>query len=335
MASRTGNPLKLPPLRALQAFDAVARGGSVTNAAADLGVSSGAISQQLRKIEDSLGLRLFERSGKGLELSSWGRLYQAEIGPAFEQLRRAQDTLWRARTKSGLVLSCLSSVASRWIGPRLFDWQAAHPGAKVRLVGAEAEPRLTGDLVDFRISYGHAVRGFEHHVELFTDWVVPACAPALLRAHRPRAPADLLDLPLIGIEWDAAHGLQPGWAEWASSVGAALHRRATGELAFSLSSLAIDAAVNGRGVALAQVSMIADDLAAGRLVVPFDRRLVLPQPYFLAWDWAALQKPNGPAFRAWLIALAKLQAKASVGPLPGPEPGPGAVARRPSRGAVL
>lgn len=316
MASRTGNPVNLPPLRALQAFEAVARGGSVAGAAVELGVSSGAISQQLRKIEDSLDLRLFERSGKGLQLSSWGRLYQAELAPAFEQLMRAQDILWRARTKSGLVLSCLSSVATRWIGPRLFDWQAQHAAAKVRLVGAEAEPRLTGDLVDFRISYGHAVRSFEHHAELFTDWVVPACAPALLQAYAPRKPADLMALPLIRIEWETAHGASPDWAQWASSIGAPAHSKRAGGLEFSLSSAAIDAAVHGRGMVLAQVSMIADDLAAGRLMVPFDQRLALSQPYFLAWDRAALQKPHGPELRAWLIAIAKEQAKASVGALP-------------------
>lgn len=318
MVSRSGKPANLPPLRALQAFEAVARGGSVAGAAAELGVSSGAISQQLRKIEDSLDLRLFERNGKGLELSSWGRLYQAELAPAFEQLVRAQDVLWRARTKSGLVLSCLSSVATRWIGPRLFDWQAAHAGARLRLVGAEAEPRLTGDLVDFRISYGHAVRSFEHHAELFTDWVVPACAPALLKAHAPRKPAELLAMPLIRIEWETAHGGSPDWAEWAASIAAPPIGKAAGGLAFSLSSAAIDAAVHGRGIVLAQVSMIADDLASGRLVAPFDRRLALSQPYFLAWDRAALQKPLGPELRAWLMAMAQQQARDSVGPLPVP-----------------
>lgn len=310
---------KLPPLRALQAFEAVARRGSVTEAAAELGVSPGAVSQQLRKAEDALGVRLLERRGKGVELTSWGRLYHAEIAPAFEQLQRAQDRLWRARTKSGLVLSCLSSVASRWIGPQLFDWQAAHPGAKVRLVGAEAEPKLAQGAVDFRITYGQAARGHEHHAVLFTDRVVPACAPALLAAHPVRQPAELLALPLIGIEWDTAHGASPDWPEWAASLGAAGRApvRAEGELSFSMSSAAIDAAVNGRGVVLAQVSLIADDVASGRLVVPFDRRLKLAQPYHLAWDRAALQKPHAEAFREWLMAMGRRQAKLSASALPG------------------
>lgn len=314
--------LELPPLRALQAFEAVARCGSVTEAALQLGVSPGAVSQQLRKLEQALAVRLLERSGNGMALTSWGSLYHAELGPAFAQLRSAQEKLWRARTQDALVLSCLLSVASRWIGPRLFDWKASHPASKVRLLGAEAEPRPGDEAVDFRITYGRAAGGFAHQAELFTDRVVPACAPELLAAHRLRKPSDLLDLPLIGIEWELRHGALPSWREWAESVGAQRSWPA-GELSFSMSSAAIDAAVNRRGVVMAQVSLIADDLASGRLVVPFDRRLALAEPYFLAWDRAALQKPFGTEFRAWVIALARRQAKLSTAALPAPAPARG------------
>jgi LysR family transcriptional regulator, glycine cleavage system transcriptional activator len=317
MSTKPPSPQKLPPLRALQAFEAVARCGSLTEAAAELGVSPGAISQQLRKADDALGVRLLERRGKGVELTSWGRLYHGEIAIAFEQLKRAQAKLWRARNKSGLVLSCLSSVASRWIGPHLFDWQASHPSAKVRLVGAEAEPDLAQGEVDFRITYGHAARNHSQHVVLFTDQVVPACAPSLLPARPLRRAAELLALPLIGIEWDGTHGAAPDWIEWAESLRASTHTasRVEGALTFSLSSAAIDAAVNGRGVVLAQLSLIADDLASGRLVVPFDRRLKLAYPYHLAWDRAALQKPHAEVFKAWLIELARRQVKLSAGAL--------------------
>jgi LysR family glycine cleavage system transcriptional activator len=231
-------------------------------------------------------------------------------------LRRAQEKLLHAKTSSGLVLSCLSSIATRWIGPQLFDWQAAHPEAKIRLTGAETEPRLTGEFVDFRISYGSAVRGFEHSAELFHDWAVPVCAPSLLHAHAVADPSDLLRLPLINVEWDSSFGNAPSWKEWAASIGAASRHRTPSELAYSLSSAAIDAAVHGRGVVLAQVSLIGDDLASGRLVAPFDHRVPLDQPYFLAWDRAVLQKPHGPQFRSWLLTMGKRQAKASIGPLP-------------------
>lgn len=302
---------KLPPLRAIQAFEAFGRQGSVTGAADELGVSPGAISQQIRKAEEALGLRLLERRGKTVALSSWGRLYHAEIARAFKQMSDAQDMLVRRCQESGLSLSCLPSLAIKWLAPQLFDWQASHANAAVRLVGAELEPSL-GEETDFRISYGAKVRDFDHYVELFTDWVVPACSPALLGRHRLRRPADILDLPLLGIEWDRDHGSPPGWPEWAASIGAQ-YSRAAGELTLSLSSAAIDAAVNGRGFVLAQLAMAADEIASGRLVVPFNERLRLPDAYFLAWDRAALEKPHAPELRSWIIAIARRQEALSAG----------------------
>jgi LysR family glycine cleavage system transcriptional activator len=304
---------KLPPLRALQAFEAVGRRGSVTDAAAELAVSPGAVSQQIRRIEDALGVRLLERSGKGVELTHWGRLYHGEIVQGFDRLRAAQETLSRARTRSGLVVSCLPSVASKWLGHQLFDWQDRHPGAPIHLIGTEVEPRIGADQTDFRITYGDQVRRFDHYAELFTDWIVPACAPALLAGRAIESPADILALPLLGIDWDLSPDALPAWPDWARSAGLeAVEARS--DLTYSLSGSAIDAAVSGRGVVLGQLAMIADDVAAGRLVIPVDHRIRLPFPYFLAWDRAALAKPFGPEFRAWIVSIAKRQGVLSAPP---------------------
>ena len=307
-------PRQLPPLRALQSFEAVARSGSVMAAAQELGVSAGAISQQIRKLEELLDLRLFERRGKGMELSTWGRLYYKELGTAFDLLRAAQQSLWRLRTESGLTVSCLSSVASKWLGTLLFDWQARHAATRpqLRLIGAEREPDLKSGETDFRISYGEQSRHHTHHAELFTDWVVPACAPELLALRSVHTPTDLLQLPLIGITWESAHLPPPNWADWARSAGMQ-DKSVDGALAFSLSSAAIDAALTGRGLVLAPMSMITGDLIEGRLVLPFDHRLQLPQPYFLAWDRAALNKPFGHEFQQWVLAAGRRQARISSG----------------------
>ncbi|MEI9415997.1 LysR substrate-binding domain-containing protein [Mesorhizobium sp. Cs1321R2N1] len=295
---------KPPPLRAIQAFEAFGRRGSVTAAANELGVSVGAVSQQIRKAEDALEARLLERRGRSVALTALGRVYHAAVSLGFDQIRQAQDVIERARSADTLTISCLPSLASKWIGPQLLDWQLAHPGATVRLVGAETEPRLDTEGVDFRISYGDKYRDFNHYVELFTDWVVPACSPSLLAKHPVRKPADILDLPLLSIEWARDHRSPPSWAEWAASIGA-LYRKASGEVAFSLSSAAIDAATNGRGIVLAQLSMAAEDIASGRLIIPFNQRLRLSQAYFLAWDRAALQKPFGPELRIWIVSISK------------------------------
>jgi DNA-binding transcriptional LysR family regulator len=298
------------PLKGLQAFEAVGRCGSVTAAAVELNVSPGAISQQIRKIESFLGITLLERAGRTAELTLWGRLYHQEISKGFEQFAIAQQVLERARNENALVLSALSSVVNKWIGRRIFDWQALHPEAHVRVTGRDREPRMGFDEVDFRVSYGSDVLQHEHYAELFRDWVVPACSPALMEKRKPSA-SDLLRYPLLHVEWERHFTPYPSWSEFATKVGVQFKETSPG-LSFTLSSSAIDAAVNKRGIVLAQMSMIADELEAHTLVIPVDIRIPLRESYFLAWDRSALQKPYGRAFRDWLIAISRQQAQASA-----------------------
>ncbi len=298
--------LILPSLRAIQAFEAFGRIGSVTGAADELGVSAGAVSQQIRKAEEALGVQLLERRGRTVSLSSWGREYHKMVSAGFDCIREAQELLTRKLSESSFSISCLPSLASKWLAPKLFDWQAQHTGVTVRLVGSEQEQRFREDQVDFRISYGNKAHDYGQYAELFTDWVVPACSPSFLAQYPLRKPADILDRPLLSIEWARDHRSPPTWAEWAENIGLS-YSRATAEMAFSLSSAAIDAAVNGRGFVLAQLSMAADDISSGRLVVPFDLPLRLPAPYFLAWDRSALQKPLGPDLRSWILSIARQQ----------------------------
>ena len=301
---------KAIPLKGLQAFEAVGRCGSVSAAALELKVSPGAISQQIRKIESFLGVTLLERNGRTVELTQWGRLYHQEISKGFEQFAAAEQILERARNENALVLSALSSVVNKWIGRRIFDWQALHPNAHVRIVGRDKEPRMGFDDIDFRISYGSDVLQHEHYSELFRDWVVPACSPALIKGKAPSA-AQLLQYPLLHVEWERHFTPYPSWLEFAAKTGAALEETAAG-LSFTLSSSAIDAAVNKRGVVLAQMSMIADELEAQTLIIPLDIRIPLRESYFLAWDRAALEKPHGRQFREWLVAISRQQGLVSA-----------------------
>lgn len=306
LLNRGKNIQKLPTLRAIQVFEAFGRLGSATAAAAELGVTVGAISQQLHKAEAEVGLRLVERKGKVISLTARGREYHGDVKSAFDTLRKAQTRIARLRSEATLTISCLPSLASKWLGAQLLDWQAAHPTATVRLIGDDTEPRFGADDADFRLSYGDLITRFDHRTELFTDWVVPACSPEFFARLSLRNPADILNAPLLGIEWARDQGAAPGWGDWAARIGIS-RRKAAGEVAFSMSSAAIDAAINGRGFVLAQLSMAADDIASGRLVVPFDIRLELAQPYALAWDPAALEKPLGAELRTWLKAISRRQ----------------------------
>jgi len=299
----------LPPMRSIQAFEAVARCGGVSAAAEDLGVSPGAISQQIRNVEAALDVRLLERRGRSLALTAWGRIYYEHVRNAFEQLRAAQDALHRERSKPGITLSAPPSLAIRWLRPLLQQWQATHPGAAVLLVGAEDEASLAEERIDFRITYGDDVRRYARHAELFVDSVVPVCAPSLLENRAIRTAADILDGPLIDIEWDVRHQPPPSWNDWAHAVGQP-PRPSAGALRFSLSSAAIDAAIHGGGFALGQSSMIAEEVANGRLIIPIDHRLAMPEAYFLAWEQASLDRPFCRKFRTFLATAARRQTAA-------------------------
>ncbi len=304
----------MPAMRAIQAFEAIARCGSVASAAEELGVSPGAVSQQLRKIERQLNVRLFERDGRSLELTSWGRLYYEKVRAAFDGLRSAQRSLRLARSRQSIVLSALPSLAL-WLQRYLIDWRNRHPGVNVQLTGTESEPQLQDERIDFRICYGADARRYDRFSELFIDSVVPVCSPEFLRRHPVDTAADILRQPLIDVVWDPRHRPPPSWADWAWSVGAQAPK-GPADLAFSLSGAAIGAALDGGGFVLGQVSMIADHVRAGRLVVPVDARLSLPEPYFLAWERDALDRPAVADFRNMLVAAGRHQMDLSAGRLP-------------------
>ena len=301
-------------MRAIQAFEAVARCGGVVVAAEELGISPGAVSQQLRKIEENLNVRLFQRNGRALALTSWGRVYYDNVRIAFDQLRWAQHALQLARSKQDIVLSALPSLAI-WLQPLLLEWRTAHAGVCVRLIGTDEEAVLQDEQIDFRLSYGADVRKYDRFTELFVDTVVPVCSPEFLRSHAVNSEADILKGPLIDIAWELRHRPPPSWADWARSVGLPPPKIAN-QSAFSLSAAAIDAAVKGGGFVLGQIAMIVEDVKSGRLVIPIDRRLSMPEPYFLARDRDALDRPFGADFRTFIIAAARRQTDLSLGKLP-------------------
>ncbi|PVH28455.1 LysR substrate-binding domain-containing protein [Pararhodobacter oceanensis] len=296
-----------PPLKALQAFDLFGRLHSVGETAEALGVTSGAVSQQLRKLEAHLGLQLIERAGNQMRLTSWGQMYHEDIAKAFTLIRSAEDKIDQARGYGTITLSTLPSLANKWLGPSLCDWQAKFPDANVRLVSSDVEPDLGNSGVDYRITYSRRIAGHDHFVELFTDSVVPVCAPAFLAHSGVYSAEDLLEQPLLGIEWDMTLPPAPTWSDWAQSMGVT-PRAPLRELTFSHSSVAIDAAISGRGVALGQIAMISEDLRTGRLIIPIDHRLRLQDAYYLAWDRSSFSKPFSPKLRDWIMSFSRPKA---------------------------
>src|SRR5262250_70856 len=144
----------VPPLRAVQAFEAVGRLGSISAAADELGVSPSAITQQIHLLERHLSARLIQRNGRGIELTTWGTTYQPFAAAAMEQLRRGGREVTRARRSNHITVSALPSLTNRWLAQLLFDWMKLHPKSSIHVDGSETEPRLEENEADFRISYG-------------------------------------------------------------------------------------------------------------------------------------------------------------------------------------
>ena len=305
MASPTNLPLK-----ALHAFDAFGRRGSLALAAAELGVTPGAVGQQLRNLEEALQAALLEHDGRGLRLTSLGSIYHARIRLGFAAFADA-GTLLRAAAAEVIVLSCLTTVLGKWIGRRMRDWTDLEPQARVSLVGTDTEPDLGRGEADMRIYYGGRIHP-PHRAELFTDQVVPVCAPALVEGGRLSGPEEILRFPLLHINWDARFAAGPGWSDWGRLVGA---EPPPAKLTYGLSGSAIDAAVAGQGFVLAQLAFIGPELESGSLVIPYDLRLPMPEPYRLAWNPDALRKPGARAFHRWLLGEGRAQGLASA---PGP-----------------
>ncbi|WP_172330863.1 LysR family transcriptional regulator [Mangrovicoccus sp. HB161399] len=295
---------RLPLFRAMEAFEAVGRTGSVAAAAAELSVSSGAVSQQVKRLEAHLGVQLLERRGRGLELTRWGRLYQAELSRGMSVLAGAEQVLAGARADAPLVVSGLPTLTAKWLGRTLYDWAQEAPDLPVRLTASEAEPEQDG--AAFRMVFGAPPRT-ERHAELFTDLAVPACAPAL--AADLSSPGDLFALPRLDIAWGPRFAAvePPSWARWAALHGLGLPPGAAPVMSFALTATAIDAAAAGQGVVLGQLSMMEEELAQGRLVIPFRLPLRLSVPYGLVWGGDVLGHPGAARLRDWLIARGRRQ----------------------------
>jgi LysR family glycine cleavage system transcriptional activator len=290
----------LPSIRSLSAFDALARTGSVSDAASELGVSSGAISQLIQRLESELGTKLVERSGRGLRLTARGRAYRDQIAPALAALLLAQQDVRRAENSSALVISALPSPANTWVRSSLYAFRQRYPRAEIHLIGTESEPDIDSEEIDFRASYGRQSLRLQRFSELFTDVVSPVCASSLLGKTQLQEPTDILRFPLLEIKWNQMYTPPPGWHDWFSSLNVQTGKIRTG-LSFSLSRAAIDAAVEGQGFVLAQRSMVENDLQSGRLIAPFTHTLPMPEPYFLSWSSTALKKPYGTPLHRWLL----------------------------------
>ncbi len=306
---------RLPPLNALKAFEAAARHLSVKKAALELNVTPAAVSHQIRALEEYLGIQLFHRYNRALELTDAARASLPKMREGFDCLAQAVERLRTHHSPGMLTVSAAPSFAARWLMPRLHRFLVAHTEIDVRLSARVRRVSIDGkadvaeratlegwlDDSDVAILYGHGHYPGLQATKLFDLTVTPICSPKLLEGEHPlRTPADLKHHILLHDETGDLYDNESFWNVWLAAAGVTGLDTARGPH-FSHAVLAFEAAIESVGVLASLPALAAEELATGRLVTPFELRVPISSAYYLVCQESAATRPAVAAFNSWLI----------------------------------
>lgn len=295
------------PLNGLRTFEAAAEHMSFKRAAEDLGVTPAAVGHQVKRLEELLGVQLFVRGNRTLALTSAGRACLPGIAEGFDRLEGALGTIRDRSSLSVLNVTVAPSFAAKWLIPRLETFRSRNPGVSVRLDTSMAESDLDRDGFDLGIRFGSGnYRGLRAD-RFLEEILVPVCSPNLLGIGVPLdGPLDLIYHSFLHIEGETKDAGWLSWSEWFSLHGFANIDASAGQR-YSQSIMAVQAAIEGQGVALAPTTILEDDLAAGRLV-----RLFREMPgvatqfgWYIASSRKTPQTNVARAFREWIVEEAE------------------------------
>lgn len=312
---------RFPPLNALKAFEAAARHLSLKRAAHELNVTPAAISHQVKALEDDLGVKLFRRINRGLELTLAARAALPKLREGFNSLAQAVAAMRPQPDTGQVTVSAAPSFATRWLMPRLHRFFAMRPEIDVRVSarlrrvkqggpdGAAERATIENWLEesDIAIIYGHGdYPGFRFD-QLFVATVTPVCSPQLMQGDYPlRRPQDLARHTLLHDDTGALYDGVAFWDVWLKAAGAGGVDTSRGSH-FSHAVLALEAANDALGVVATFPALAATELAVGRLIMPFELQVTLPSSYYLVCNEAVLLRPAVVAFRDWLLDEAAQQ----------------------------
>ncbi|MBL4907531.1 MAG: transcriptional regulator GcvA [Sneathiella sp.] len=288
--------MRLPPLNALRAFEVAARCLSFSKAADELSVTPAAISHQIKALEEWLGVALFKRLNRAVMLTDEGQTYVLGVREGLVAINTATDKLVKRDSSGALTVSTLPSFAVRWLLPRLSRFREEYPDIDVRLSATDFLTDFNRDDVDLVIRYGSGDYPGMRTVKLLTeDSLFPVCSPELVNGEYPlRTPNDLMHHILLHDD------LRIDWETWLAAAGVKGIDSKKGP-SFNDSSMVLTAAMAGHGVALGRSTLAADDLAAGRLVKPFDVELKAGNAYFVVCPEETADRPKIVTFRNWLL----------------------------------
>ena len=292
---------RLPPLNALKAFEAAARHLSFTRAAEELFVTQAAVSHQIKALEEHLGLKLFMRKNRSLLLTEEGQSYFLDVKEIFGQLVDATEKLLARGAKGAITVSLTPSFAIQWLVPRLHQFSELHPEIDVRIKAVDQDEHSLTEDVDVAIYYG---RGHWNNVradKMQTEFFIPVCAPRLLTGPKPlNEPKDICQHTLLH---DSARKY---WKNWFKTADIKPTNVNQGPI-FSHSTMVLQAAIHGQGIALAHSMLARPELDAGRLISPFNLPLVSKNAYYLVCRESQADLGKITVFRDWVLSLVEME----------------------------
>jgi LysR family glycine cleavage system transcriptional activator len=290
---------RLPPLGALRAFEAAARHLSFTKAADELHVTQAAVSQQVKTLEEALGLKLFNRYNRRLALTDAGQYYLPPLRDAFDTMAVATQRL-RSQEARQLRVTSLSSFAIKWLIPRLPRFHEVEPEIEPMISTSYQLVDFGSDNVDVAIRLGRGQYPELHSELLMHDWAFPVCSPRLQdRLRKLRNPSDLRHHMLLHDATISRDRGAPNWRNWLRQAQVTNIDADRGP-AFGDTAMAIQAAIAGQGVALGRRSLVSSDLLAGHLVRPFGPDMKTRYSWYFVCPPASLERRSVQAFRHWL-----------------------------------
>jgi LysR family transcriptional regulator, glycine cleavage system transcriptional activator len=283
----------LPSFEALRVFAVAARHGSFSRAAEELHVTHGAVSHRIKSLEDQLRVRLFERRGNNMVLTTEGSQLLASVDLAVLEITRGVERVRNGRNLSELTVSLLPVMAARWLIPRLSRFHASFPDIGINIRTSLTLANFKSDGVDLAIRYGAGRWPGLRAVKLFDEELFPVCSPTFNGGVLPTDPSELLKLPLL-------RDTNLPWARWFALVGIKLREDVRGT-SFTDANLLLQAAISCQGIALARKSVAVDEITSGRLVKLFNQNLTTAFSHFIVYPEESETLPKLSAFREWLL----------------------------------
>ena len=286
---------RLPPLNALRAFEASARHLSFTRAADELFVTQAAISHQIKSLEEHLGIKLFMRKNRALLLTEEGQSYFLDIKDIFTSILEATEKLLSRGAKGAITLSLPPSFAIHWLVPRLSAFNQLHPDIDVRIKAVDQSDGLLTEDVDVAIYYGRGQWPKVKADKLHTEYLIPVCSPLIFNGTKPLdTPEDLVHHTLLH---DSS---RRDWKRWFRQLDIKSVNVNHGPI-FSHSSMILQAAIHGQGIALAHNIIAKQDIDAGRLICPFSEVLVNKSAFYVVCRENQADVGKIAAFRQWIL----------------------------------